>query len=156
MSNVARLDAINAELGQRFRSASADDRRLAVLQACDKAVEGASVIEPEITCGLEALAMQKHLQPETRARLREIAAAHDAGYHDLLDADDEPGDAGVRNEAMRHFAAARLASALTFATSSDSDALEEALYEAIHACGNQPDIVRALSASLSPTGAALE
>lgn len=148
MPHIARLDAISAELGQRFRAASADDR-LAVLQMCAKAAELASAIEPEIAIGLEALAMQTDLQPDARTRLREIAAAHDASYLDLLEAGDERGNAGAHSAAMHHFAAARLASALTFATSSESDALEEALYEAIHACGNQAEAVRALSAFLS-------
>jgi hypothetical protein len=142
-----RLDSKDAAVANAFRKATEEQRRHAVLVACEAIVPIVGLQDNEdVSAGVRALREARSGEPDLRERLIAISERFDEEYFRL----DEAGEEAEKSEALRFFARARAASAVAFALSADSSSLHEAIYEAMSALIDDPSrLLRVVGPALS-------
>lgn len=115
------------------------------LSACQLAVSRVGLQGLEVDAALEILrgggdgaALQQRFEED-------LSTVFDDEYFRL----GEAGDNASKIESLRPFQKARAAAALAFALSSDSDQLQDAIYEAIISSNNQDEIVQLVGRALA-------
>ena len=126
MTKLFRLDTLAPNLAERFRRASAEQRRRAARIACEAAVEAAGLAAPEINDSLAILRADAIADASLRERVETLRERLDDAYFRL---DDE----GHRADALLCFSRARATSAVGFALSVPEAELHEAIYESLAA-----------------------
>ena len=141
-----RLDSISPNLALSFRQANDYQRRLAALATCQIAVAQAGLRGDDVDVAVNLLRHRQNYQPDVRRKLDSLAAQLDEQYFKLSE---EAGAA--TSEALLVFRKTRAAAALSFALSSDTGQLHEAMYEAIVASDDQAKAMRAADVALRAT-----
>jgi hypothetical protein len=138
-------------LANELRGASDEMRKHACLMACRLAVTRTGLQSADIDEVLPLLAAFRPVPPTMRKSLLKLAEELDEKYLDLGDAVDS--GAATEKEYLKAFGLARAAAAVSFAVSAfgeqPSEELEDSIYEAVQASGQNRAFIASLRKALS-------
>lgn len=148
--NMKALNDFSA-LADEVRNASDEMRKHACLVACRLALNKTGLQSPLVEDALQLIRESKPVSPKIRRNLSRLAHELDQKYLDLDDAV-EDGVAG-EDESLLAFLVARAAAAISLAVSAfcknSSDDLEDSIYEAVQASGQDRGFIASVRAELS-------
>lgn len=143
METQSRLSSISPTLSEMFRRADDLRRRKALLSACLRAIDDAGLRDKSAGRAIEQIRAGVGSVHDLRSSLLALAQSLDDQYFALGD-DERP----TSPNALPIFQQARAASALALAVSADSTDWGEAIYEAVSASSDKPELIRLLIAEL--------
>jgi hypothetical protein len=137
MKKASRLDSISPTLSESLESVSVSQRRQVAITMCAMAINHTGLQDENVQRVMELLHCGGAVDPEMKQKLDALCHQLDEQYLDLNEGSDS-----VTPEALQIFRKARAVSALAHAASPRQEEVYDAIYEAIHATGDQTGAIR--------------
>ncbi|MCP8463130.1 hypothetical protein NK553_04135 [Pseudomonas sp. ZM23] len=145
---MMRLATVSEELVERMAAATSEQRKRAVIAACDHAIKAVSLSNSVVSLSMERLRRGEIFSPRLVSELNSLVEKLDGEYFVLQE--NSGDEAGFDRYALRAFSQARAISALAFGGVGESlFSSAESIYEASAAVDDIETFLKAVVAALS-------
>ncbi|WP_157883361.1 hypothetical protein [Pseudomonas sp. ATCC 13867] len=143
-----RLETISEYLVEKLAAATSEQRKRAVLAACDHALKAVSLSNSVVDLSMEKLRRGEMFSPRLVLELKDFSEKLDSEYFDFQESSEE--ESGFDANALNLFSQARAVSALAFGGGEESLlSSAESIYEASAAVDDSDTLLNAVLAALS-------
>lgn len=143
-----RLETISEDLVEKLAMATSEQRKRAVLVACEHALRAVSLSSSIVDSSMEQLRRGEVFSPRLVLELNDFVGKLDSEYFDFQESSGE--ESGFDANALNLFSQARAVSALAFGGGEESLlSSAESIYEASAAVDDGDTLLKAVLAALS-------